>query len=83
MRVRATLFKVLTRSGTSFLSMSWTVSERDALLEKLTRYFNENVKLTCCVISICTPPLPSPELSTVFFAFFFAFFETSSTVTGR
>src|SRR6266702_222856 len=85
MNVTRELLMMLTRSGTSFLSISWTVSESDALLEKFTRYFNENVRLTCCVISICTPPPPpSTELSAVaFFAFFFAFFESrKSMVTG-
>ena len=61
----------LTRRGTSLLIMSCTTFDSELLLEKLTRYFKLNVRLTCAFISTRTPSGSSSSSS--FFAFFAGF----------
>ena len=44
----------LTRRGMPLIIISWTLFDKLALLEKLTRYFREKVSDTCWFISMTT-----------------------------
>lgn len=77
LKARLSWFEVLgierlTNRGTSLLIISWTLSLRLELLEKLTRYLRENVKVTCWFIAMSTPPEYSS--SSFFVLAFFAGF---------
>ena len=65
----------LTSSGTSLLIMSCTTLLRLVLLEKLTRYLRENVRLTCEFSSIRTAFSGKSSSSSSESSFFFFFWD--------
>ena len=62
------------------LIISWTFFERDELLEKLTRYLSENVRVTAWFISMRTPSKSSSSSSSSFFAFFAGLLYTDNEI---